>query len=335
MRTPRIIGHGTSYYHVMSRTTAREFLFRDVEKECFRSMMHRLAAFSGINVLTYCIMDNHFHILLEVPEQDILMEDAEIIRRMRSIYGRHTVKTYGSQLERARAEGNVERVSELRSEMMYRMENLSEFMKALKQRYSVWYNQTHDRKGTLWEERFKSVLIEPPVVIPESISSGPCVLMTIANYIDLNPVRAKIVDDPKDYRWCGCAGATAGKKQARKGLCRLLELKEGHVLARGEVLTRYRRYLYLEGNYRFPPDKVEEVIRRRGKLAPHELIRCHVRYFNDGLVIGSRKFVDSFHASRRELFGPKRRNGARHIQGQSWDGICAVRDLKKEAVSAP
>jgi REP element-mobilizing transposase RayT len=316
----------------MSRTTAREFLFGDVEKECFRSMMHRLASFSGINVLTYCLMDNHFHILLEVPEQGVI-EDDEIFRRMRFICDRHTVKTYKTLLLRARKKDDYKAVVELRDKMLYRMGNLSEYMKALKQRFSIWYNQTHGRKGTLWEARFKSVLIEPPVVIPGAINRGPCVLMTIANYIDLNPVRAKLVDDPKDYRWCGCADATAGRKQARMGLGRLLELKEGRALTRSEVLARYRSYLYLEGNYRFPPDKVQEIIRRRGKLAAHELIRCHVRYFNDGLVIGSRTFVDEFYASRKGLFGPKRSTGARHLQGQQWDGICAVRDLKKAALS--
>lgn len=105
------------------------------------------------------------------------------------------------------------------------------------------------------------------------------------------------------------------------------------MLTRSEALARYRSSLYLEGNYRFPPEKVEEVIRRRGKLTTHELVRCHVRYFNDGLVIGSRKFVDEFYAHRKEWFGPKRKTGARHLQGQPVDGICAVRDLKKEAVS--
>jgi hypothetical protein len=185
----------------------------------------------------------------------------------------------------------------------------------------------------LWEARFKSVLIEPPVLIEAAGSSGPCVLMTIANYIDLNPVRAKLVDDPKDYRWCGYAGAAADKKEARTGLCRLVALREGRVQKRGEALARYRRYLYLEGNYRFPPDQVGEVIRRRGKLTPHELVRCHVRYFNDGLVIGSRKFVDDFYASRKHLFGPNRKSGARNLQGQPWNGVCAVRDLKKAAIS--
>jgi putative transposase len=40
----------------------------------------------------------------------------------------------------------------------------------------------------------------------------------MAAYIDLNPVRADIVSDPKDYRWCGYAAAVAGVKAERTGL---------------------------------------------------------------------------------------------------------------------
>ena len=41
------------------------------------------------------------------------------------------------------------------------MHDLSEFMKTLKQRFSIWYNRNHDKRlGTLWTERFKSVLVE-------------------------------------------------------------------------------------------------------------------------------------------------------------------------------
>lgn len=296
-------------------------------------MMHRLAAFSGIKVLTYCILDNHFHILVEVPEQDGEMPDEEVVRRMRFIHDRHTTNTYKSLLQRARKQGDKKKIEKLRKLMMYRMENLSEYMKALKQRFSTWYNRTHGRRGTLWEERFKSVLIEPPDALQDEISNGPCVLMAVANYIDLNPVRAKITDDPKEYRWCGLAEAAAGKAHGSAGLRRLLELKEGRQLCCKEALALYRRSLYLEGDFLFSAEKVRGIMRSGGVIATHELIRCHVRYFNDGLVLGHRSFVDDFFSKRRELFGKKRKTGARHLTAQSFEGLCAIRDLKKEAVA--
>ena len=88
------------------------------------------------------------------------------------------------------------------------MWDVSVFMKLLKQRFTQWFNQQWGRKGTLWEERFKSVLVE---------GAGE-VLATMAAYIDLNPVRAGIVKDPADYRWCGYAEATAGSRRAQRGL---------------------------------------------------------------------------------------------------------------------
>ncbi len=79
------------------------------------------------------------------------------------------------------------------------MWDLSEFMKTLKQKFTSGFNRQQGREGTLWERRFKSVLVE---------GSWNCILK-VAAYIDLNAVRAGLVDDPKDYRWCGYGEAVA------------------------------------------------------------------------------------------------------------------------------
>jgi REP element-mobilizing transposase RayT len=317
----------------MSRTTAREYLFGAAEKECFRKMMRRIAQFSGINVLTYCLMDNHFHLLIEVPnEGPTNLSDEELVKRVAFLYDRFTVKTLKKRLQQALADNDVKAYYALREQYEYRMENLSEFMKALKQRYSVWYNRTHGRKGTLWEERFKSVLIESPQHDQEQKHIGPCALSTVAAYIDLNAVRANIVADPKDYRWCGCADALGGTRLALTGLKRLMELKEGGTAAAYDAARRYHGYV---ASKRCGPPlqcgKSEGV--GKGQLSLSDMLRCHVRYFNDGLVIGSRGFVDGFFEEHRHLFGEKRRSGARRMKGGGWNDLCAIRDLQKEALS--
>ena len=91
------------------------------------------------------------------------------------------------------------------------MYDLSAYMKIVKQRFTQWFNKKHGRKGTLWEDRFKSTLVE----------DGHAARV-VAAYIDLNPVRAGMVSDPKDYRWCGYGEAVAGKQPARAGLQRVL-----------------------------------------------------------------------------------------------------------------
>ncbi len=80
-------------------------------------------------------------------------------------------------------------------------------MKLLKQRFSVWYNRSHQRYGTLWSERFKSVLVEA--------KSG---VMTVAAYIDLNAVRGwSGPDDPKTTD--SAATATPWGERLRSPAC--------------------------------------------------------------------------------------------------------------------
>ena len=76
----RILGKGPleSYcYHVMSRTCGGEIWFDDVEKEALRRINRRMAEFSGIKIVTYCPMGNHFHPLAEVPHRQTWLQRFE------------------------------------------------------------------------------------------------------------------------------------------------------------------------------------------------------------------------------------------------------------------
>ncbi len=79
----------------------------------------------------------------------------------------------------------------------------------------------------------------------------------------------------------------------------------------------------------------EEAERQRekdGEIPLGKLLRCRVRYFTDGAVIGSRSFVDEAFASARERFGPKRKTGARRLKGDSKPAggvLWSLRDLRK------
>src|SRR5271167_4801325 len=73
MRFPRIKAEGQSFYHCVSRVVDRQFIFQTAghgspEAERFVLLMRRLEAFSGVRVLTYSLMSNHFHLLCEVPQ---------------------------------------------------------------------------------------------------------------------------------------------------------------------------------------------------------------------------------------------------------------------------
>ena len=57
-------------YHVVSRVVNREIVFGELEKEKFRTIVDRQLAFSGLRLLAWCVMGNHFHLLLEVPDKE-------------------------------------------------------------------------------------------------------------------------------------------------------------------------------------------------------------------------------------------------------------------------
>ncbi len=125
----------------------------------------------------------------------------------------------------------------------------------------------------------------------------------MAAYIDLNPVRADIVSDPKDYRWCGYGAAVAGVKAERTGL--------GIVAAAARVPSG--------GSERGAGG--ERSARPLAAAAlPGALLCRWPSAGNEGF------------AARREHFGPKRTSGARALRGVEADGLCALRDLRVRAV---
>lgn len=63
-------------------------------------------------------------------------------------------------------------------------------MKRLGQRYVQYINRSYRRSGTLWEGRFRSSVIQQDAY-----------LFTCQRYIEMNPVRAKMVNHPGDYKW--------------------------------------------------------------------------------------------------------------------------------------
>ena len=196
-----------------------------------------------------------------------------------------------------------------------------------------WHNRRQGRKGTLWEERFKSVLVE----------SGQA-LVTMATYIDLNPVRAGLVEDPKEYRWCGYAAAVAGKKHARSGLRTAMTTWAHGDIGEGASMEKYRELLFGTGEQRNPgangqrvkrgisKKRVEEVMAKKGKLTRWEMLRCRVRYFCDGAVLGTKDFVNGIFEHERHRFGPKRQTGARPMRHVEADGLTTLRDLRLKPV---
>jgi putative transposase len=369
---------GGQAYHVMSRTAGGEMVFGEVEKEAFRRLMWRMARFSGVEILTYALMGNHFHILVKVPERAKFLKrfageggEERLLGHLSLLYSKAYISSLRLEIARVREAGREEEVELILEAFRKRFCDLSCFVKELKERFSRWFNKHHERRGTLWMDRFKSVLVE----------DGEA-LRTMALYIDLNPVRAGLVEDPKDYRWTGYGEACGGSKRARRGLCRVMEVPMDSWEERRGAMTpaeAYRCWLFGEGlevgveklrglgglggaegvewngleassglksavpvtvptkntvrlKRGFSKERVEAVLKSGGKLSRADLLRCRVRWFSDGVAIGSKGFVEGVFQGCRSYFGAKRKEGARKIREDGAGTLHALRELRVNAL---
>ncbi len=325
MRTARIIGNGASYYHCMSRIIQGQMLLNDSEKERFRKIVRAVAEFAGIEVMTYALMTNHLHLLLMVPEK-CEIEEKEVMRRINGLYGRVRAAGIAMELRNLRDAERDDEAVELLESYTYRMNDLSQFMKMVMQRFTQSYNKRHNRRGHLWEQRFKSILVE----------GKPDALSTMAAYIDLNPVRAGIVKDPKAYRYCGYGEAVAGNKAAKQGMKRIFDIL-GNEGSWETGARAYRKQLFIRAGTGakgcvIDREKIQEVLDAGGKLSKAELLQCKVRYLSDGVVLGSKTFVEDVFQKHRSEFGLKRKTGARKPRFAEWGALCTMRDLRLKPV---
>jgi REP element-mobilizing transposase RayT len=329
MRFPRVKAEGQSFYHCISRVVDGRFIFGSSEGRCFEAerflfLMRRLEAFSGVRILTYALMANHFHLLCEVPEPKTLSQ-CEVLKRIEAGYGPERVQALQEQLARfADQPDGIEQSSRLLESYRRRMNDISIFIKELKGRFAQWYNGRHERYGALWAERFKSLLLE-----------GGWAVSTVAAYIDLNPVRAALCSDPKDYRYCGYAEALAkGSAVAHEGIRTILSLPQ--TTSCEELSREYRKHLFLQGataTENNPPAfelaKAQEVVEQEnGELSLQERLRCKIRYFSDGVILGSRSFVESYCQRLKQKIGYKRKSGPVALKAVGLATLWVFRNLR-------
>jgi hypothetical protein len=308
----------------MTRTVNGELLFHDREKEVLRKMLWQVAEFCGAEILTYCVMSNHFHVLLRIPEP-VELSDTELMRRYKVLYPKPTkFQTASTQVMEAQLFADGEEAVEIRRKLLVRMGDVSEFMKTVKQRFSVWYNRNNRRYGTLWAERFKSVLVEG--------RGNP--LQTMAAYIDLNPVRAGLVEDPKDYRFCGYAEAVVGLNGAESGLIQIWSdhgAKQIDSALRAHRLLIFGKHASEAGLSEMTRERALKVLEADdGYLPKAVILRCRVRYFSDGAILGSAEFVRGFFGAWQLEKGRKHQPKVNALKGTDWGDLAVIQGLRKQ-----
>ena len=310
MRKPRLKNDGEGFYHVTSRCVDRSFRFNEDDKTRIVDQMKRMGRFCGVEINTYTVMSNHFHILLHVLQPKELTDD-ELVERVAALYGSGKAEDLRCIWLAWRKAGDVASMEQLeasRQSFLRRMGDLSTYMKELKQWISRVYNKEHNRKGTLWEERFWSCLLEDSA---ETLTS-------VASYIDRNAIRAGIVERAEDYRWCGYAEAHAGHAGAQRTLTSLFRKSEE--MAWDETKERYGWLL------RSVTDTAGVVkdIGCREKRNP-----VYIR----ALAMGSQGFILEVYARFPVIFTAKRRHMHPYVTNEgAKDGVLCASHRPREAL---
>ncbi len=267
-RKPRMLVEGeAAIYHVISRTALDGFVIGDAEKDYLLQLVRDLSRVYFAEVLAFCLMGNHFHLVVRMFP-GAMYSESSLKERFALYYGE----------ERSPSEAHL-------ASLRAKWSSLSEFVKEIKQGFTRYYNRKHQRKGFFWSGRFKSVLVE----------EGETLINLLA-YVDLNPVRAGIVTRPEDYRWCSLGwhmqtGNRGGFLSLDFGLWDHLEL-DGK-----QCLARYRQFVYEAGSLKkencvsIPADVVQHEAEKGFVPTATDRFLSRTRYFTDSGIIGSREFV--------------------------------------------
>ncbi len=268
-------------YHIMSRTTLGGFPLQAAEKDHLLAVIARLCRFYLVDLLGFCLMGNHFHLVIRMHPAEAAT-DEHIVQRFKRQFGDD-------------AEITAHQIQECRQ----KLSSLGAFVKDVKQIFTQYYNKRWNRKGFFWGERFKSLIVQ------EGIS-----LVNLLAYVDLNPVRAGLVQRPEDYHWntlgylvqCG----------NRDGLvCLDLGMQEWNELGPAEVIRKYREFVYETGAVVAckGKDQDAEMIgrqrKKKARISRDDVFRGRCRYFTDSGVIGSKEFVAEVFDAMKHLLDSK------------------------------
>ncbi len=193
-RNQQICVEETPYYHVVSRCVRRAFLCGE-DKVSGKSFEHRrgwlidrikqVTSVFAIDVCSYAIMSNHFHIVLKVNSTEN-WNATQVLMTWCSLYSLPVLCERYLKGE-INTEAELRRVKEYVAEYRTRLMSVSWYMKSINEYIARMANEEDKCTGHFWESRFKS-----QALLDERA------LLTCMAYVDLNPIRAAMAKDLKD-----------------------------------------------------------------------------------------------------------------------------------------
>lgn len=196
-------------HHLVSRIAHKVYFLKDDERKDFLEIVRRTAEFSGIQLLGWCVMGNHFHLLVYLPVPESI-DEGEILRRYGVLKGGKAASNQERLFAEWRMNGDAgeKRVADWLEGQRRRMYNVGEFMKIVKQWFTVEYNSRNAHKGTLWEAAY----YDRPVKLISS-EMAKCL-----GYIHLNPIRAAMADKFNEYPWSSYTAFCQGEPISTAGM---------------------------------------------------------------------------------------------------------------------
>lgn len=304
-------------FHVFSRTIADLPPWSEEERERLQHLIRIYAYHFGLEYYTYCVLPNQFHILLKSPQNRAFRED-ELVRRYQVVYSDPSamqVEMLRALYEELRAGG--ERKQNALQKIARRMLRVDLFLRCVKQVFSVRFNRRNNRRGTLWDERFKQVIIE----------GMPSFLRITSAYIDLIPVRKGLVENAVDYRFGSLHDWAAGMEDANSIFDSILP-----ELPFEEQLEAYSQLLNgqsapVDDDPEGPPPQ-QPLLELRLQPNLPVILRQTRRQFHSGLALGSESFILSLADPMRDFgISTRHHDRAYNIPGFEPTGLKSFRNL--------
>ena len=286
-----------AWYHLYSRVAQRhKGEYPLSEPAPMRRLVQIIEHFTAIyfcEATAYCVMGNHYHLVVKFDRLRNVSREA-LRDRTRLMYpGR------ASQVQ-------IDWWSDEDWEhYRRRLFDVSEYMRNVQSAFARWYNHNYQRRGRFWADRFKSVYLEDKRAVLD------CML-----YVELNPVRAGLVERPEEWTGSSLALRELGKDGWLTQLRTLLNQP-----TEKKAMIEYRERLYYRGNVptrqgqKMISQKVLDQEIARG-FATRGLYRKRLGYFVSGLAVGTESFIrDQLSRLREEGQYLRRKNPIPQLGG--------------------
>jgi putative transposase len=285
-----------AWYHLYSRIAAFKGdypLSESVPMRCLIQTIEHYSAIYFCEVAAFCVMGNHYHLVARFDQpREVSRDDLRARTRL----------MYPSRASQRVIDGWSE---EDWGRYRRRLFDVSEFMRNVQSSFARWYNRTYERRGRFWAERFKSTFLQDKRAVLD------CML-----YVELNPVRAGLVERPEEWHGSSLLLRELGKDAWLTPLREFVE-QTNHA----EALLEYRQRLYYRGSVptragqRTISQEVLDQEIARG-FATTGLYRKRLGYFVDGLAIGTEGFIrDQLSRLREEGRYLRRKNPIPQLGG--------------------